>query len=560
MKVKITMKREKLDATCPVGWYEFDLTVPGINLPGNRRAGWWNCNDLYGDMACTYRIDNRASNFVGPLVEATGATPADVKKLENVIHELCDLANVAKESRPREYEEPAEYSLGTRVAWLREYLTKQKSLQEQLEKTEVSLGRIVQAAIDAGWDQIGPLEAFIAKLAVGDLTRHKFFAANCKEGGCQFLSQAYEIQAAEKRADDAEALARGCEINLGTRVKELEDQLHSACEEIKAERERSQAVHSWCSIDEANKWPEGSHVLECILRDNGTVFEYRATTIWKPNRGRGHSRPSCYALISAPELPSLKTARDTFLAINRAQTAEARVKELTEENKRLDKTICELEMDLDAARKRCHYAEMRVKELETAIRTHWEQKADDRCWEDDSKLYSVVPLPETTARCIGDPEVMLENCKRFIKQRMCAGGPWKSYAELEAENAKLHEQIRHATEALEACYTSANPGSNAPLSVLATWAGNEIAELRERCHYAETAIKDLYNWGCSEAAFWFGRNVFQMQKALNKIEGVQSKLSQKSHSENENNKLRKRVEELEAILKTTTRVIEDDYS
>lgn len=53
---------------------------------------------------------------------------------------------------------------------------------------------------------------------------------------------------------------------------------------------------------------------------------------------------------------SLKAARDTFLAMNRAQAAEARVKELTEENARADKTICELEMDLDAARKRCHYA------------------------------------------------------------------------------------------------------------------------------------------------------------------------------------------------------------
>jgi len=184
----------------------------------------------------------------------------------------------------------------------------------------------------------------------------------------------------------------------------------------------------------------------------------------------------------------------------RAEIAEARVKELNARIKELEHDkptlvelyrrdhpeafdsakVQELAEDLDAVRNRCHYAEKRVKELETAIRTHWEQKADDRCWEDDSKLYSVVPLPDTTARCIGDPEVMLENCKRFIKQRTCAGGPWKSYAELEAENAKLREQIRHATEALEVCYAPANPGSGAPLSVLATWAGNEIAELREQ--------------------------------------------------------------------------------
>jgi len=291
----ILMKREKLDATCPVGWYEFDLVTPGINLPGNRRMGWWNGSDIYGDKACTCRIGDHYSNFIGPLVEVTGATPADVKELENVIHELCDLANVAKESRPREYEEPAEYSLGTRVAWLREYLIKQKSLQEQLEKTEASL----------------------------------------------------------------------------------------------AERERSQAVRSWCSIDEANKWPEGSHVLECVLRDNGTVFEYRATTIWKPNRGKGHSRPSCYALIKAPDALAVQ-----YGSLTESQVKDRLIQALKEdlkdyrnrfcehhgsaggcppgcpvcESQKLDKTVCELEMDLDAARKRCHTAEATIEKLREKIR------------------------------------------------------------------------------------------------------------------------------------------------------------------------------------------------
>lgn len=213
-----------------------------------------------------------------PLVEVTGTTPTlqpelsftaaitRVKELEKVIHELCDLANVAKESRPREYKEPTEYSLGTRVERLREYLTKLAAGKREHEET----------------------------------------------------------------------------------LKERD----------KAERERSQAVHSWCSIDEANKWPEGSHVLECVLRDNGTVFEYRATTIWKPNRGKGHSRPSCYALIKAPDA----------LAVQYGGLAESRVKELAEENKQLDKTICELEMDLDAARKRCHNAETTIEKLHEQIR------------------------------------------------------------------------------------------------------------------------------------------------------------------------------------------------
>lgn len=348
------MKREKLDATCPAGWYEFDLAVFG-----NRRVCWWDGSDLYGNKECTCRIGDRYSNFIGPLVEATGTTPplqaneqeheetlkerdkaeaeARMKELEDTIHELCGLANIARESYPKEYEGPVDHSLEGRVARFKRYLT---------------------------------------KLAAGER----------------------EHEETLKERDKAE-----------TRVKELEDQLHSACEEIKAEQERSQAVHSWCSIDEANKWPEGSHVLECVLRDNGTVFEYRATTIWKPNRGRGHSRPSCYALIKAPNA----------IAVQYGGLAESRVKELTEETQEyethvqeLDKTICELEMDLDAARKRCHNAETTIE--------------------------------------------------------------------------KLSEQIRHATGALETCYIPANPGSGAPLSVLATWAGNEIAELRKKIRNAES--------------------------------------------------------------------------
>jgi hypothetical protein len=44
--------------------------------------------------------------------------------LENQLHQLCDIAKIARESKPREYEEPFEYSLETRLHWLKHKLLK----------------------------------------------------------------------------------------------------------------------------------------------------------------------------------------------------------------------------------------------------------------------------------------------------------------------------------------------------------------------------------------------------------------------------------------------------
>lgn len=72
--------------------------------------------------------------------------------------------------------------------------------------------------------------------------------------------------------------------------------------------------------------------------------------------------------------------------------------------------------------------------LLAAIKEHHEQKADDRCWMDDAKLYAAAGLDSPPFHIhIGDPDAMLANCKRFIAQRCNAGGPWKSYAELEQQ-------------------------------------------------------------------------------------------------------------------------------
>lgn len=86
--------------------------------------------------------------------------------------------------------------------------------------------------------------------------------------------------------------------------------------------------------------------------------------------------------------------------------------------------------------------------LLNAIKEHHAQKADDRCIEDDDRLYAAAGLPPCDRR-VGCKEDMLMNCARFINQRCESGGPWKSYAELEAENADLRKQVEDLGKALD---------------------------------------------------------------------------------------------------------------
>jgi hypothetical protein len=79
--------------------------------------------------------------------------------------------------------------------------------------------------------------------------------------------------------------------------------------------------------------------------------------------------------------------------------------------------------------------------LRDAITAHHDQKADDRCIEDDDRLYAAAGLGPCDRR-VGDKEAMLANCRRFIERR-CEGGGWPSYAELEAER----DALRKACEA-----------------------------------------------------------------------------------------------------------------
>lgn len=78
--------------------------------------------------------------------------------------------------------------------------------------------------------------------------------------------------------------------------------------------------------------------------------------------------------------------------------------------------------------------------LRSAIRRHRDQKADDRCIEDDDALYEVLGDGIRCDRRVGNKEEMLANCKRFIERR-CEGGHWPAYQELELRIATLERRV-----------------------------------------------------------------------------------------------------------------------
>jgi hypothetical protein len=78
--------------------------------------------------------------------------------------------------------------------------------------------------------------------------------------------------------------------------------------------------------------------------------------------------------------------------------------------------------------------------LADAIREHRKQKADDRCIEDDDRLYAALGDGIGCDRSVGDKAEMLKNCARFIDRR-CTGGDWPTYAALEAERDALRLEV-----------------------------------------------------------------------------------------------------------------------
>lgn len=98
-------------------------------------------------------------------------------------------------------------------------------------------------------------------------------------------------------------------------------------------------------------------------------------------------------------------------------------------------------------------ARCRIAELENAIKTHRSQKADDRCIEDDDRLYEALGDRIKCDRRVGDKEAMKHNCARFIDNR-CEGGGWPTYVELEAENAHLRAALAMSKDPCLYCQLS----------------------------------------------------------------------------------------------------------
>ena len=86
--------------------------------------------------------------------------------------------------------------------------------------------------------------------------------------------------------------------------------------------------------------------------------------------------------------------------------------------------------------------------LRDAIIAHRSQRADDRCVEDDDRLYEALGDGIKCDRRVGSKEDMLANCKRFIERR-CEGGHWPSYRELENQLIEYRLTLRAAEHALQ---------------------------------------------------------------------------------------------------------------
>jgi hypothetical protein len=89
-----------------------------------------------------------------------------------------------------------------------------------------------------------------------------------------------------------------------------------------------------------------------------------------------------------------------------------------------------------------HYETVRALiRLWRAVQDHHRQKADDRCIEDDDRIYEAAHLPPCDRR-VGSKDEMLKNCARFIERR-CLEGGWPTYASLETEVMGLKAVTDH---------------------------------------------------------------------------------------------------------------------
>lgn len=81
--------------------------------------------------------------------------------------------------------------------------------------------------------------------------------------------------------------------------------------------------------------------------------------------------------------------------------------------------------------------------LQESIRTHRDQRGDDRCWMDDEQLYAVLPEGYTPPE--RDTAVELERCQQYIacrrNPRTVYVSPQRRIDELEVEVATLRAAL-----------------------------------------------------------------------------------------------------------------------
>jgi len=68
---------------------------------------------------------------------------------------------------------------------------------------------------------------------------------------------------------------------------------------------------------------------------------------------------------------------------------------------------------------------LEIMKLRNMIRYHRDQEEDDRCHEDDTKLYELLPEKKEAKTTLPPKEVFLKSCERYWCQRQCpqAGEP-----------------------------------------------------------------------------------------------------------------------------------------
>lgn len=60
-----------------------------------------------------------------------------------------------------------------------------------------------------------------------------------------------------------------------------------------------------------------------------------------------------------------------------------------------------------------------VMKLRRAIRHHRDAAENARCWHNDLTLYEVLPEEKPAGKMIGPEEVLLRNCRRYIRRQQC---------------------------------------------------------------------------------------------------------------------------------------------